>query len=151
MKYYMAVIISVLAAGLPGYMHAQTGYVMPQSQAQKILSALRNIKLKSGDTPTPAQLGRDCLGAGSYVMNNNGQVNQSAFKGMNFWGSIMGAAAINAKRNDRAMESKGSDTVYRQKFANGEHKAALSAGRTPTFITDFYAECEAIRKRFSTR
>lgn len=126
-------------------------FVMPQSRAQRIVSKMGNMTLKSGDRPSAAQLARDCLSSASFIMQDGagvGGVNQAAMPGMRFWGSINGAVYVRADRNGRAIEFSEGDTDYRRKFLNDEDDAAMDAGQVPSFVSDHYAECESIRKRF---
>jgi len=152
---YVAVASTVM--GWPAGGQAQQMYyvsepfVMPQSRAQRIVSQMGNMTLKSGDRPTAAQLARDCLSATSYIMKDGagvGGINQSAMPGMHFWGSINGAVYAIADRNGRTIETSDGDTVYKRKFMNDEDDAVMRAGQVPSFVRDHYAECESIRKRF---
>ncbi len=158
MKYALMYLI-VAAVGLTSPVSGQSldmqyvsePFVMPQSKAQRIVSQMGNMTLKSGDRPSAAQLARDCLSATSFIMKDGAGVsgiNQSAMPAMHFWGSINGAVYLIADRNGRAIEFSEGDTVYQRKFIADEDDAAMRAGQVPSFVRDHYAECETIRKRF---
>lgn len=153
----MKLALGSLAMGLPAGGQAQQmqyvsePFVMPQSRAQRIVSKLGNITLKTGDRPSAAQLARDCLSSASFIMQDGagvGGVNQSAMPAMHFWGSINGAVYVRADRNDRETKFSEGDTDYRRRFLNDEDDAAIDAGQVPSFVRDHYAECEDIRKGF---
>lgn len=158
MKYLLAyAVVASAIAGWPAGGQAQPihyasePFVMPQSRAQRIVSQIGNVTLKTGDRPSAAQLARDCLSATSYIMKDGagvGGISQSAMPAMHFWGSINGAVYVIADRNGRAVEFSEGDTIYKRKFMNDEDDAAMRAGQVPSFVRDHYAECETIRKRF---
>jgi len=142
----LAVTMTVtLSIGLSAHNNALSAQspkaVMSQSKARAIMIRLDSWKLNSGERPTAGPLSRDCMGASAKMLYDGG-INHSIFPVMGFWSSVIGAVVIREQRNGGNGEI-GEDTRYRQQLENSRSEAEI-----PLFVRDYFAECEAIRKRF---